>query len=71
MCPPGPVAQGLEIVVVQLDVEWIGQIHGTALRHVTVEEREDLVHDLPARERWLFVLVVGLFQYIDLPFELC
>ena len=24
-----------------------------------------------ARERWLFVFVVGHFQYIDLPFELC
>ena len=48
----------------QLDVESIVHL-------VTVEEREDLVHCLPARERWLFVFVVGLFQYIDLPFELC
>ena len=49
---PRPVSQCLEIVVVQLDVESI-------VRHGTVEEREDLVHDLPARERWAFVFCAG------------
>ena len=52
MCLPGPVAQCLETVVVQLDVESIVLL-------VTVEEREDLVHDLPARERWAFVFCGG------------
>ena len=61
---PRPVSQCLETVVVQLDVESI-------VRLVTVEEREDLVHYLPAPERCAFVFVLGPFQYIDLPFELC
>ena len=54
MFHPRTVSQCLEIVVVKLDVQQIGQTRSTALRLLTVEEREDLVDYFPPGERWTF-----------------
>ena len=58
----------LAVVVEQLDIEPIIQVHRMLLSFL-VGEREYLVHDLPACQHWVFVLVLSLLYEIDLPLE--
>ena len=60
----------LAVVVAQLDVEQIIQVHRWPLSFINVEEREHLMHDLPACRRWTFVLVLRFLYEIDLPLDI-